>query len=309
MLKQLDAHGKPSKPARWAALTLAGAVTAVSAFAMANAQGAAHRLQPDKAKTCSSSVGCVDDTNTSSGPGLEGTNTGSGYGVLGLSSNFQAGLSGQNTFTGSGGSGVYGTSPNGPGVNGSSSDGYGVEAQGGSQSAIALYVVGGSNGIDADDVLQAYNSNKSEFVYFNDTGGIEASGGFSDAVPCRQGCSKTRRVVSYAAQTSEPTLDDVGEATLREGHARVAIDAALANVMDATRPYVVMLTPEGDAGTLYVTNRTPSGFDVRESHAGRSSIGFAYRIVAHPYGRIEQRLPFTASHASTAWPREPHQGA
>ena len=85
----------------------------------------------------------------------------------------------------------------------------------------------------------------------------------------------------------------MGEATLRGGTARIALAADFANVIDTTKPYVVLLTPEGDAN-LYVANRSASGFEVRQVGGGRSSIEFAYRIVAKPCGAGDERLPFKA---------------
>jgi hypothetical protein len=62
--------------------------------------------------------------------------------------------------------------------------------------------------------------------------------------------------------------------------------------MDLNKGYVVFLQPEGMVqGNLCVISRTAVGFSVRESGAGRSSVAFAYRIIGHPYGSTEQRLP------------------
>ena len=149
------------------------------------------------------------------------------------------------------------------GVYGFSSEGYGVYGQTGSSSSYGLYSEGNA------------------FV----DGEIFTSGG------CQVGCTSTRHVAAFASRTTQPTIDDVGETVLRNGDARVALAADFANTIDLSEPYVVMLTPEGDAA-LYVASRTPRGFEVRQVGGGRSSIAFAYRIVAKPYGIKDQRLPF-----------------
>ena len=53
----------------------------------------------------------------------------------------------------------------------------------------------------------------------------------------------------------------------------------------------MLITPEGDTRGLFVAARTPGAFSVRETMGGRSSIAFGYRIVAHPFGVNEPRLP------------------
>lgn len=83
----------------------------------------------------------------------------------------------------------------------------------------------------------------------------------------------------------------MGEAALRNGVARFALPSDFANVIDSRKPYLVLLTPEGDA-SLYVASRSANGFEVREVGGGHSAIGFAYRIVAKPFGTKDERLPF-----------------
>jgi len=73
----------------------------------------------------------------------------------------------------------------------------------------------------------------------------------------------------------------------------VRFDAEFASVIDRGSDYAVFLTPEGDNRGLYVAQRTPSGFVVRESQSGRSTLAFSYRIVATPYASTERRLART----------------
>ncbi len=187
------------------------------------------------------------------GDGVEGTST-TGYGVAGSSSGKNAGVGGFNTDT---------TQNLAAGVYGFASEGYGVYGQTGSSGSYGVYSQGNA------------------FV----DGEIFTSGS------CKDGCSRTRHVAAFASRTSQPTIDDVGETALRDGAAHVALAADFANTIDLSKPYVVMLTPEGDAA-LYVASRTASGFEVRQIGGGRSSIAFAYRIVAKPYGFKDERLPF-----------------
>ena len=61
--------------------------------------------------------------------------------------------------------------------------------------------------------------------------------------------------------------------------------------------YRVFLTPEGDCNGLYVSSKSPTGFEVRELKGGTSSLGFSYRVVAKrkdiPGARLE-RVPMPA---------------
>jgi hypothetical protein len=259
----------------WAGLTLAMAVATSGAIAIANAEsGTQIHFKPEKAKSCKSANPCLDETNGSNGPGVEGNSTnGAGvlgyspnyYGVVGSSQGVNAAVGGFNSYTGDGASGVYGQSTNGFGVTGYSGSGY------------AIYALG--------NVLVE--------------GEVYTSG------DCQSGCTRTRHEMSFSGRTSQPTLDDVGEGTLRNGIARVPLAHDFANAIDPHKPYVVLLTPEGD-GSLYVTSRTEIGFEVRQTGGGHASIPFAYRIVAKPYGSGAERLPFkTVESVSTIAPTHP----
>lgn len=100
-----------------------------------------------------------------------------------------------------------------------------------------------------------------------------------------------RAVVSYSAQGTAPTIEDLGEAQLVNGQAYVPLARDFANVIDSRSNYLVFITPEGDNRGLFVTSKTRSGFNVRESQGGRSTIPFSYRIVANQYGVNRPRLP------------------
>jgi hypothetical protein len=99
-----------------------------------------------------------------------------------------------------------------------------------------------------------------------------------------------QHVLTYAAESASATLDDVGTARMIGGVANVPIDAALAAAIDRSG-YHVFLTPLGDSRGLYVSMKTPAGFQVREAQSGRSSLSFDYRIVAHPLDAKADRLP------------------
>jgi hypothetical protein len=55
--------------------------------------------------------------------------------------------------------------------------------------------------------------------------------------------------------------------------------------------YFVFLTPQGDSRGLFISMKTPNGFQVRENERGRTTMAFDYRIVARPRDAQEGRLP------------------
>ncbi len=150
-------------------------------------------------------------------------------------------------------SGVYGQSDYGYGVSGSATNGY------------ALY----------------------------GDGNVLVNGEIYTSGSCKNGCSKTRGEAAFVARSSQPTIDDVGEGTLRNGFARIVLASDFANVIDTRKSYVVFVTPEGDA-SMYVAHRTAVGFDVHQVGGGHGNDAFAYRIVAKPYAARDERLPFKA---------------
>jgi hypothetical protein len=267
-----------------AVLTLATAVTAFGAVSVARADGGPTRnAKPTITKNCNigNYTGCIAGYNShAGGTGVYGSATSGGVGVYGIANGGFAGEAvgvlaqgppnayGLFALTGAGGIAIYGNEP-------TSSGNY------------VLWVTGGGNGS----------------VAFDDNGNAFLSGQVYTSGACQSGCSRTRHVESFGARTSEPTIDDVGEAALRSGAAHVVLDPAFANAIDGSKPYVVLVTPEGEANNIYVTNRTSRGFDVREARGGHASIGFAYRIVAKPYGVKDQRLPFRTEPMAPPAPR------
>jgi hypothetical protein len=198
-------------------------------------------------------------------------------GVQGISqSNAAGGVYGEND---GGGFGVYGRTING---------GTALTGDGGSRGlAEALY--GGGN---SDDILEAFNCSNgcNTMMRLDSVGNLFISGLLYTAGPCSTGCAH-RHVESYAPRESVPSIEDFGEARMTEGRASVPLDPAFANVMDSSAPYLVFLTPEGENRGLFVAERSRSGFVVKEIEGGRSTLSFAYRIVAKPFGVNARRLP------------------
>jgi hypothetical protein len=100
----------------------------------------------------------------------------------------------------------------------------------------------------------------------------------------------SHQVETYAVQSPENWMEDFGSGRLENGTAVVQIEAVFGQTVSETADYHVFLTPKGDSRGLYVTNETPTSFEVHESGGGSSSLAFDYRIVAKRRGFEAQRL-------------------
>lgn len=92
-----------------------------------------------------------------------------------------------------------------------------------------------------------------------------------------------QKVTAYSTMSTSPNIEDFGEAQLTAGQTYVGLRHSYATAIDSRYSYMVFITPEGDTRGLYVTQKTPAGFVVRESQGGRSEAAFSYRIVAKPF--------------------------
>jgi len=103
--------------------------------------------------------------------------------------------------------------------------------------------------------------------------------------------------VAFGMRTTQPAIEDTGEAQLENGTAYVALERAFAATIDRNHPYLAFVVPEGETHGLYVAARTQAGFTIRENDGGHSNAAFAYRIVAKPYDAAAERLPAASERA------------
>jgi hypothetical protein len=235
-----------------------------------------------------------------------------GDGILGTSTNLVGVYGSSNKSTGvfgtvSGGgtpTGVYGVdnsnSAKGAGLAGQTNAGTGVIGSTVSSSNSSTAILAAAPNGSAF-LFGGVGASNQEVVSMDNVGDISISGEIFTNGSCGSGCARHRAAVrSYGASAATPTLEDTGEAVLAGGTARVHLDAAFYNATDPRLGYYVLITPEGDTRGLFVTQRTPTGFEVRENQGGRSNVAFAYRIVAHPYGVQAPRLPMVQNRNSNA---------
>jgi len=307
------------RPSRVAAVGMiaVGVAVAISSVSIVRAEHA----NPDKSKTytCGSGTACVEGSSTGSSTwGVYGVGS-SSDGVHGVTNatNGNSGASGISTGTSGSAHGVYGRSSNGQGVYGTSSSNNGVEghstASGGSgvagiQSGASSDSGDGVYSESADKtndyealeakadssntyIFEGYNASTNGLCTIDYDAALACTGGtVVKNVRMRHTNADGRKVLAYAAESATATIEDVGTARMARGVANVTIDPAFASVMDR-KWYYVFLTPLGDTRGLYVSEKTPTAFQVRESEGGRSRLEFDYRIVAHPLDANNDRLP------------------
>jgi hypothetical protein len=265
------------------AILAVGMAVVISGFAAVRAE----RVQPTSNKTfsCSSGKACVTGNSTGTETfgvlGYSNATSGHAYGVEGSSSN-GAGVHGASTAgspSGHSSSGVYGKGS--IGVYAESADTTGKYA------ALAAVATG-----KYTLIFDAANSG---------TGGqclIDSSADFfcygsdeANSLRLRHRNSSGRHVLTYGSESASASLEDAGSARLVAGVANVALDRAFASTIDRSSPYYVFLTPMGETRGLYVSEKTPAGFQVREAQGGHSAVSFDYRIVARPLDAKTDRLP------------------
>ncbi len=190
------------------------------------------------------------------------------------------------------GTGVFGSSGSAAGLFGESKSGTGIFGRSASATMPAL----GLQATGTGPLMIATNANGGQALSLDQAGNLTVAGTITSGGGCNAGCWQSRNghgahLVSYMPRESSPTMEDFGEGQLVNGTVAVRIDPAFANSIDQSKDYLVFLTPDGDTKGLYVAQRSPRGFVVRESQGGRSNVQFSYRIVAKPFGKDEPRLP------------------
>jgi len=253
-----------------------------------------------------SATGVYGLSYSTSGRGVYGhasASSGTNYGVYGQSdSTAGQGLYGQATANSGWTFGVFGESDStdGRGVYGISdaSSGVTVGALGRADSPDGFGVGGNGNAAGVGVGAWSFSGNLIEAYagsfpggnlrfYINQAGNVYADGTYSSPASSLDG---TTRALT-ASQSTEVWLEDYGRAKLVDGRAAVSIAPDFAGVANLSVDYLVFVTLEGDCQGVYITNKTPTSFEVREVNDGKSNIAFAYRIVAKQPGSETVRLP------------------
>jgi trimeric autotransporter adhesin len=173
----------------------------------------------------------------------------------------------------------------------------GVAVLGTADNTVAAVFV---NSSDNDDTMFLENDSvTTEAIVFESRGGaggdcsingggdLFCTGSKSAVVPVDGG---SRKVALYAIEGPENWFEDAGSAQLLNGAAIVNLEPIFGQTVNTQTEYHVFLTPEGDCKGLYVAQKSPTSFEVRELGGGTSSIAFDYRIMAKRKGYESIRL-------------------
>ena len=215
------------------------------------------------------------------GTGVRGAST-SGFGVHGSSQSGVGVFGGSSSNVGVFAESVYSTgafAAGARGVWGRTTNGIGVLAQ----ATAGGTVQNRSYGLYAAAPAPGWAGYFEGNVYV--TGQVIQAGAAASTATAADGSTR----ILYSQDSTEPLVEDVGEGKLVGGRAEVRIGPDFAAVADGGA-YQVFLTPEGDSKGLYVTEKGPGGFVVREQQNGTASLAFAYRVVAKRKGAIGKRL-------------------
>jgi hypothetical protein len=293
---------EPASPRKLTLLGIiaVGTAVAVSSFGIVRAERADRN---DRVVfRCDQGVSCV-----------EGHATGRSVGVLGISAaaegeegvtfavNGKPGVRGASRGTSGLGYGVIGTSTNGDGVVGRSSStrsagvlgisekGDGVVAESAGTDRVALHAHADT---PTTAIFFGHNHTNHAQCLIDPNANLSCTGniGAGSAVTTVHRNGTGQSVTAYTPESATATIEDVGTGRMADGVANVRFDSAFAAMTDH-RWYFVFLTPLGDTRGLYVSRKTASGFQVRETEHGKANLEFDYRVVAHPVDAPDDRLP------------------
>jgi hypothetical protein len=249
--------------------------------------------------------GVYGQTNNANSFGVFGRNISDGsFGFLGFPGQGAGGVSMTNAV---GTAGVYGISEtvagNGhvdaAGVWGDSFAGDGLVGSSNQNNGLVAFISDSLNQFNAGAFLDNQNNNPADPVLqtFGETvggscsittgGDLACTGTKSAVVPVENG---TRMVTMYAVESPQNWFEDFGSGTLANGSATINLEGIFAQTVNTGVNYHVYLTPNGDCKGLYIAQKTPTSFQVRELGNGTTSISFDYRIVAERKGYENIRL-------------------
>jgi hypothetical protein len=240
----------------------------------------------------------VDGNGSAAAYGYETGSTNITYGVVGYSASSKGiGTYGQAVSAsieggfvgGSGPIGVWGDSGAsfGAGVVGSADYGYSIL---GFNNSDLLETAGFENDETSDNVaaiLTTYGRNFGGQCLIDVSGNLGCNGTITAVVPTGGG---SRQLALNAISSPENWFEDAGSSQLSHGEAVVNIESVFGETVNTGVDYHVFLTPNGDCKGLYVAQKSPTSFVVRELGGGTASVAFDYRIMAKRKGYEQIRL-------------------
>jgi hypothetical protein len=238
----------------------------------------------------------VDGNGSAAAYGHETGTTHVTYGVVGYSaSQFGIGTYGQaispstagQRYAGASAIGIWGDTSNGIGVLGSTDVGSAIVGISTTEITTTAYFENDESSNNNAAILTTYGSGFGGQCLIDVSGNLGCTGIVTAVVPTAGG---SHQAALNAISSPESWFEDAGSSQLSNGKAVVNIESAFGETVNTGIDYHVFLTPNGDCRGLYVAEKSPTSFVVRELGGGAASIPFDYRIMAKRKGYENIRL-------------------
>jgi len=258
-------------------------------------------IEGDSGATAGISYGVIGFAASDTGVGVYGQATatsGVNYGVSGLSASsngvgvYGVGITGSDLGGGLAGNsaGVWGDTKNGSAGVFATADGTEAIAAYNSATNVATLFVENQEDTNSNSIVLATFSSYGGYCDVFVNGNLTCSGSVGGHAVVADGAKGNRDVALYAMQSPENWFEDAGSGQLHNGAALVALDPQYAQTVNTGMDYHVFLTPNGDCKGLYVTQKSPTSFEVHELGGGNSTVAFDYRIMARRKGFENVRM-------------------
>ena len=111
--------------------------------------------------------------------------------------------------------------------------------------------------------------------------------------------------IMFAPEAPEVLFQDFGVGKLDNGIARIDIDPILAKniFVDNSHPLKVFIQLEGDCKGVFVTDKSTTGFTVKELQNGQSNVSFSWQLVANRKDRSESNLAGASKFQELRFPK------
>ncbi|MBW6460797.1 MAG: hypothetical protein K0B08_09505 [Bacteroidales bacterium] len=228
----------------------------------------------------------------------KGVNIAGGTGIIGLGNN----LSSYNVYSSGSGGAFTGIQAGAVGYATNTTTGTGVIGAGNNLDPITHASGSGGAFTGFDFGVCGYSTNTSTTSGTIRAGGYfeTADGRYAYVAVYNQSSQNNRKIIGSAGvstivkntqgelitltcpEAPEELFMDFGIGQLVDGFAHIPIDPDLSiniNVSE-NHPLKVFITAEGECNGMYVTNKSSTGFDVKELQGGRSNVAFSWQIVA-----------------------------
>jgi len=118
----------------------------------------------------------------------------------------------------------------------------------------------------------------------------------------------TNRIM-YAPEAPEVLFQDYGQGILKNGEAYITLDETIIKniTVNSKHPLRVFIQLEGDCNGVFVSEKTSSGFKVKELQNGLSNTRFTWSITANRADKKDSNGNVTSKYADVRLPKAPEK--